>query len=71
MVTTSELRLRLNRKQRQILQNKVSASGFGNMSSFARNSLFGEEMSIHVKLDSLLKIVREIEKKLKRRKQKE
>ena len=59
MVTSQNIRIRISRKQKELLRNMMEAQGCRNMSEYARRKIFDEDLSLHHKMNKILKILEE------------
>lgn len=52
-VTTSDIRIRLSRRQKEQLLNLAEADGFRSVSNYVRSRVF-DDLSIHKKLNEII-----------------
>jgi len=57
MAKTHDLRLRLNKDEKEIVRNLARAQGFSTITAFVRQKIFDADLSTHQKLNRILKAV--------------
>lgn len=58
MSTTGELRIRIDQRQKEMLENMASAMGYKTLSDFCRHKIFDGDLSVHTKLNQIIQILR-------------
>ena len=57
MVTTGDIRIRISKTQKELLRNMMEAAGCRNMSDYVRRKLFDEDLSLHYKMNKVIKML--------------
>jgi hypothetical protein len=59
MKSTGDLRIRLSKAQKQHLRLLAEAQGYRTLSDFVRFKIFDKDLGTHMKLNEILKILKE------------
>lgn len=59
MSSTSDIRIRISKKQKENLKNLVEGQGYKTLSDYCRAKIFDKDLATHTKLNEILEILKE------------